>query len=112
MYESAGGSKVSSGIDRLPVLASLHRSGIVNGLTHFIALAGDTWAVAVAMMSTCDTPKSDPISVGIALPLSAVRKTSTFTRFGWPFGSSGNVTSAGVTDTIPEITAFDCDVLI
>jgi hypothetical protein len=40
-------------------------SGIVNGLTHFIALAGAASAVAVAMMSKSLMPKMGPISVGI-----------------------------------------------
>ena len=39
------------------VCISLHLSGIVNGFTHVIALAGDASAVAIAAMSAVAMPK-------------------------------------------------------
>src|SRR5215204_6361609 len=86
------------------VCASIHLSGIVNGLTQVIALAWDTSAVAVAPMSAFVTPKYFAISVETGLPREAVRRTVTLTREGSPDGSSGNVTSVGSTDTFLAMT--------
>ena len=88
------------------VCFSIHLSGIVNGLTQVIALAGDASAVASAWMSTSVTPKKRPISVPTGLPRSSLRNTRTFTRLFRPVGPSGNVTSAGVTLTCAPITWF------
>ena len=74
------------------VLFSIHRSGIANGFTHVIALAGEASAVAVAAMSTVGTLSSGPISVSTGLPRAALRKTLTATRL-LPVGPTGNVTS-------------------
>src|SRR2546426_11879621 len=81
----------------------MYLSGIMNGFTHVMALAGAASAVAVALMSTWLTPNSTPISVGIGLPRCAVRYTSTLTRSLRPF-VFGNVTSPVVTDTLALIT--------
>src|SRR6187549_3322039 len=91
---------------------SIHLSGIVNGFTQVIALACDTSAVAVAPMSALVTPKYLAISVETGLPRDAVRRTVTLTRDGSPEGSSGNVTSAGRTDTLPDMTLLPVAALI
>src|SRR5215831_7008786 len=76
------------------VCISVHLSGIMNGFTQVIALAGDASAVATALISTELTPNSDPISVGTALPRADVRYTCTWTRSACPdTGSVGNDTS-------------------
>src|SRR5262245_28818258 len=72
---------------------SIHLSGIVNGLTHVIALAGEASAVATASMLAVFTPKTRPISVCSGLPRAAVRYTCTRTRLFCPEGDVGNVTS-------------------
>src|SRR6266849_2989623 len=87
------------------VLFSVQRSGIVNGLTHVMAFAGEASPVAVAAMSTVGTPKSGPINVGMALVRAADRKTSMRTRFA-PVGPTGNVTSPGVADGAAPMTEF------
>src|SRR6266853_4633438 len=74
-------------------LCSIHLSGIMNGLTHVSALAGEASAVADAPMSAVGTPNMAARNVGIALPRAVVRKTETATRVGLPVGSLGNVTS-------------------
>src|SRR5256885_12309123 len=79
-------------------LCSIHLSGIVNGLTHVSALAGEASAVADAPTSAVGTPKIPPRNVGIALPRAMVRYTDTATRVGLPDGSLGNVTSEVRTD--------------
>src|SRR3954447_7383823 len=105
------GSKVSSG-SHGPVPFSIHLSGIVNGITQVSALAGETSAVAIAATSTLRRPKNVPISVGTALLRAVVRNTWTWTRLFCPDGDSGNVTSAGCTDTLPPATWLLVDVLI
>ncbi len=77
------------------VFFSVHKSGIMNGLTQVMALAGDASAVAVASMSTWFTPKNTPSSVETGFNRAAVRNTWTATRVGCPLGSLGKVTSAG-----------------
>ena len=78
------------------VCFSVHLSGIVNGLTQFIAFAGEASAVAVAPMSAVCMPKNFAISVDTGLPRAVVRNTSTLTRLNSPeLGSGGNVTSVG-----------------
>src|SRR4051812_24448564 len=92
----------------LPVssLFSFHLSGIMNGLTHVIAFAGDASAVAGAAVSTQDTPNRLPTSVRRALSRAVVRYTFTRTRFGSPAGSFGNDTSDGSTLGAVPITMF------
>src|SRR5947209_8288705 len=62
------------------------------------------------MFAVC-TPKNVPISVGTALPRSAVRNTCTATRVGFPAASLGKVTSADVTDTAAPPTLLASAVL-
>ena len=89
---------------------STHLSGMVNGLTHVIALAGDASAVATALMFAVLMPKYCAISVETALPCAASRYTQTRTRFAAPEGSVGKETSAGPTDTVWPMTLFACAV--
>ena len=49
-------------------------------------------------MLAVGTPKMGPMSVGIGLPRSSVRNTSTLTRFDCPDGPTGKVTSVLRTD--------------
>src|SRR3982751_634223 len=105
------GSNVSFG-SHGPVPFSIHLSGMVNGITQVSALAGDTSAVAIAPTSTLRRPKKVPISVGTALLRAVVRNTCTWTRLFCPEGDSGNVTSAGCTDTAPPATLLLVDVLM
>src|SRR5947207_3352911 len=91
-------SNVSSG-SHGPVCRSTHLSGMMNGLTHLTAFAGDASAVAIAITSTVRTPKIGPISVGIGLSRAVVRYTKTRTRLFTPVGPVGNVTSPDCTDT-------------
>src|SRR5204863_8509961 len=95
-----------------PVCISVHLSGIMNGFTHVIALAGDASAVAIAVMSTRCTPNSDPMSVGTALLRAAVRYTCTWTRSACPPGSFGNDTSPVRTDGAPPMIGFAMAVFI
>src|SRR5439155_26879246 len=104
-------SKVSFG-SHGPVCFSVHLSGIMNGFTHVIALAGEASAVAVAVMSTEFTPNIDPSSVGTAVPRVPVRYTCTLTRFDCPVGLTGNVTSPPRSDGAFPMTVFDRAVLI
>src|SRR5687768_14571548 len=112
MYTSAFGIRSPLLSYRSKVLLTVHgglefsiqRSGIVNGFTHLIAFAGEASAVAVAPMSAVGTPKIPPISVWIGFVRAVVRKTSTRTRFACPPAPSGNVTSAGPTDTGAPMT--------
>src|SRR5205807_117374 len=90
---------------------SIHLSGIVNGLTHVSALAGEASAVADAPTSAVGTPKIPPRNVGIALPRAMVRYTDTATRVGLPDGSLGNVTSEVRTDGGCSAMRFACAVL-
>src|SRR5215212_6167787 len=92
------------------VPTSFHLSGIMNGFTQVIAFAGDASAVAVALISTLGTPKSDPIKV--ETELSPARWTFTWTRLLAPVGPTGKVTSAGSTVGITPITLFLCAALI
>src|SRR5947209_5230132 len=84
----------------------------MNGLTQVAALAGEASAVALAPISTVGTPKSGPISVGIALLRAVVRNTCTATRVGRPKGSLGNVTSAGMTEGAAPIIELAVAALI
>src|SRR5690349_3432225 len=92
------------------MLFSIQRSGIANGFTHVIALAGDASAVAVAETSTVGTPKSVPISVGTALLRGADLNVLTLTRSA-PNGPTGNVTSAATVDGAEPITLLATVVL-
>ena len=84
----------------------------MNGITQVSAFAGVASAVATAAMSAVGTPKKPPISVDTGLLRSLVRNTCTCTRVGWPLGSLGNVTSAGVNETMPPATRFVVAVLM
>ena len=77
---------------------------MVKGLTQVIALAGETSAVAMAPMSAVAMPKYRAISVETGLPRDDVRRTATRTCVASPDESSGNVTSAGVTETLAFMT--------
>src|SRR5262249_26847451 len=79
---------------------SCHLSGIMNGLTHVTALAGDASPVARAQMLNVETPKKPPINVGIELLCAVSRYTVTRMRFERPVGPTGNSTSPGPTDTL------------
>jgi hypothetical protein len=94
------------------VCFSIHRSGMVNGLTQVMALAGDASAVATAPTSAVFTPKYCAMSVDTGLPRDAVRRTLTRTRLGSPVGSLRNCTSPGVTETFFFITWLPVDALI
>src|SRR5438874_8026269 len=87
------------------VLFSIQRSGIANGFTHVIALAGDASAVAVAAMSTVGTSSSGPMSVSTGFPRAVLRYTFTATRL-LPVGPTGNVTSLGRTEGAAPTTVF------
>src|SRR5438477_8724909 len=86
-----------------PVWFSVQRSGIMNGFTHVIALAGEASAVATAPTSTVLMPTMGPRNVATGFPRLVV--LNTFTR---TWSIAGNVTSAGITDTFTLITRF-CD---
>ena len=83
---------------------SVQRSGIVNGLTHVSAFAGDASAVAVAPTLAFGIPKYRAMKVDSGLPRSSVRNTFTLTRFESPVGPTGKVTSGTSTDTFSRIT--------
>src|SRR3954462_13943003 len=89
---------------------SIHLSGIVNGLTQSIALAGEASAVAVAPISAFAIPKYRAMLVATGLPLESVRRTATATRSDAPVvGFIGKVTSVARTETCPAMTLFICD---
>src|SRR5438093_4086727 len=83
------------------VPTSRHLSGIMNGLTQVIALAGDASAVATGPTSTVFTPIIGPRNVATGFPRAVVLYTFTRTRL-----IVGKLTSAGMTDTFTLITRF------